>query len=286
MGTWGTAISSNDTYADSYSQFFYLYNDGFEVEEITKRLITENQETINSPEDSNNFWFALAKAQWECKQLDKEVYEKVKNIIESGTDLEVWRDLDADEKDVKKRKAILEKFLSDISAERPKAKSRKKKVIRQPLFEKGNCLTFRFENGNYGGAVVLEAIYNTPYGLNLIALTRINQSDKPSIEDFKNANVLIKSFAHWKDQPDIGWYHAQFFKRANIPIEVIGNMNIEVTFKPDDHSKVYYFGGSDEGLVLKSTLQFEFEKNNSAPKKKLPIKEITKKNNWKFWKDK
>jgi hypothetical protein len=60
MGTWGTAISSNDTYADAYAQFHYLYNDGYLVEEITKRLIAENQETINSYEDCNNFWFAFA----------------------------------------------------------------------------------------------------------------------------------------------------------------------------------------------------------------------------------
>jgi hypothetical protein len=39
MGAWGTAISSNDTYADIYSEFFNLYNDGLEVDEISKILI-------------------------------------------------------------------------------------------------------------------------------------------------------------------------------------------------------------------------------------------------------
>ncbi|MFV8331767.1 hypothetical protein [Flavobacterium sp. GSP14] len=63
MGTWGNAISSNDTYADIYNTFFEMYNDGFSVNEISKRLILENRETIENTDDSNNFWFALSKSQ-------------------------------------------------------------------------------------------------------------------------------------------------------------------------------------------------------------------------------
>src|SRR5688500_2682262 len=125
MGAWGTAISSNDTYADIYGEFFDLYNEGLEVEEISKKLIADNQETISDPDDSNNFWFALAKAQWECKHLDKELYDRVKTIIETGADLDVWRQLDADDKDIKKRKVVLDKYLTDLQTERPKAKSRR-----------------------------------------------------------------------------------------------------------------------------------------------------------------
>ena len=102
MGTWGTSISSNDTYADVYGQFFDLYNDGLEVKDISKQLIESNQDTINDPEDSNNFWFALAKAEWECKQLDPPLYEKVKQIIETGVDIVVWQTLGAEEKDITK----------------------------------------------------------------------------------------------------------------------------------------------------------------------------------------
>ena len=48
---------------------FDLYDDGLDVAEISEKLITTNQEIINDIYDSNNFWFALAKAQWQCKQL-------------------------------------------------------------------------------------------------------------------------------------------------------------------------------------------------------------------------
>jgi hypothetical protein len=106
MGAWGIAISSNDTYADIYGEFFDLYHEGLDVVEISKKLVLNNQETIHDAGNCSNFWFALAKAQWECKQLDKELFENVKIIIESGADIEVWRQLGADEKDLKRRKWI------------------------------------------------------------------------------------------------------------------------------------------------------------------------------------
>ena len=55
MGAWGTAISSNDTYSDIYGTFSDLYNDGLDVAEISKKLITDNQEIINNTNNYNNF---------------------------------------------------------------------------------------------------------------------------------------------------------------------------------------------------------------------------------------
>ncbi|WP_333853982.1 hypothetical protein [Epilithonimonas sp.] len=104
MGAWGTSISSNDSFQDVYQDFFQLYNDGLETTEITEKLIISYNEEINSNEDSNNFWFALAKAQWECQKLEPKIYKKVKEIIESDSDIVVWKELGANEKDIKKRK--------------------------------------------------------------------------------------------------------------------------------------------------------------------------------------
>ena len=87
MGSWGTAISSNDTYADIYSAFFDDYNNEIPIAEITAELINSNKELIDDASDSNNFWFALAKAQWECKYEDDAVFNKVKNIIATDTDI-------------------------------------------------------------------------------------------------------------------------------------------------------------------------------------------------------
>lgn len=282
MGAWGTAISSNDTYADIYGKFFDLYNDGLDVTEISKKLIADNQETINDKDDCNNFWFALAKAQWEYKQLEKDIFDRVKKVVETGADLEVWRKLDADEKDIKKRKVVLDKFLADLQTERPKAKSRKKKKIRQPVFGKGDCLTFKLDNGNYGGAIVLEAIKDTELGLNLIALTKINGKAKPLLKDFENSEILTKSFANWKNEIEIGWCYAIGLKSDKTEYEVLGKIKVDINY-PVNVGSGYYFNGTIDKMKECAQNQFEYEKDNPKPSKKLKVKELIKKKGWMFW---
>ena len=283
MGSWGTAISSNDTYADIYGEFFDLYNGGQSVEDISKTLIAGNQELINEPDDSNNFWFALAKAQWECKKLDVIVLEKVKEIIETGSDLEVWQQLDADEKDIKKRKIVLDKFLVDLQTEKTKAKARKKKIIRQPPFEKGDCLTFKLANGNYGGVVVLEAVRDTEYGNSLIASTRINQAAKPVKRDFENAEVLIVNYANRDNKSNVIWYLPVRHKQIAHLIEKIDTIEVQLDY---DKNKITYGSVSyfDIWFIQVADQQFKSEETRERPSTRLTIKELTKKKNkWKFW---
>lgn len=280
MGTWGTAVSSNDTYADIYGEFFDLYNDGLDAKEISKKIIADNQEIIN--DNDNNFWFALAKAQWECKQLDKEIFDRVEKIIETGADLEVWRQLEADEKDIKKRKVVLEKFLADLQIERPKAKSRKKKIIRQPIFEKGDCLTFKLEKGNYGGAVILEAIKDSQYGYNLIATTRINQPNKPTKKDFENAEILVINFASWHNEPSVKWYLPIRHKHIAHLIETIDNLDVQKDY--DINSSMFGFMADfDIHIIQTIDTQIKFEETTSRSTIKQTIKQLTKINKWKLW---
>lgn len=282
MGAWGTAISSNDTYADIYGEFFNLYNDGLEVEEISKKLIADNQEIINDKDDCNNFWFALAKAQWECKQLDKEIFNLVKKVVETGADIEVWRQLDADEKDIKKRKIVLDKFLADLQTERPKAKSRKKKIIRQPVFDKGDCLTFKIENGNYGGAVVLEAIKDSEYGHNLIATTRINQPNKPTKKDFENAEVLVMNYASWDNKPNVKWYLPIRHKQTAHLIEIVEKIEVQINYDIEN-SMLGFVGDFDIWVIKVVDQQLKSEETKPRSTTKQTIKELTKKSKWKLW---
>lgn len=282
MGAWGTAISSNDTYADIYSDFFDLFNDGLDVAEISKKLIADNQETINDTADSNNFWFALAKAQWECKQLDKVIFDRVKKVIEIGADLEVWRQLEADEKNIKKRKAVLDKFLAELQTEKPKAKSRKKKIIRQPVFEKGDCLTFKLKNGNYGGAVILEAIKDSEYGYNLIATTRINQPNKPTKKDFENSEVLVMNCAEWDNKPNVKWYLPIRHKQTAHLIERVENIEVQINYEIKN-SRLGSISDFDIWVIQVVDQQLKSEETKPLSTTKQTIKELTKKSKWKLW---
>lgn len=282
MGTWGTAIKSNDTSSDIYADFFDLYNEGEKADVIAKRLIRDNKELIENPDDYNNFWLTLALALWETKSLDKETFEKVKEIIESGQDLKSWRELGADEIEIKKRKDVLEKFLVKISSEKDKPKARKKKRTKEPIFEKGTCLTFNLTNGNYGGAVVLEADKQTGFGYNLIVTTRINKSEKPTIKDFENAKVLVANFGNWENQPKVTWYLPDRFKKEYSELfETVGKIQIDKNYKPNGSEIRASFSGGWQNITEPVTAQLEYEKVNGE-NKSFPLTELTGKKKW--WK--
>jgi len=124
MGTWNTKINGNDTFQDIYQNFFDLYNEGKNPIEVSKQVQNDFAEMFDDYDDKNNSLFALALAQWETKSLDPTVFKQVKEIIETGNDLEVWKVLGADEKSLQRRKKELEKFLKQLSIERDKPKRR------------------------------------------------------------------------------------------------------------------------------------------------------------------
>ena len=282
MGAWGTGISSNDTYADIYEQFVDLYNDGLSVSEITKRLIDENQETINIAEDAPNFWFALANAQWECKALDKEIFSKVEHLIKSGEDIRIWKELDATPADLKTREKVLSKFLSKLQTEKDNPRKRTKKKFYNSIFKKGDCLVYKMDNGNYGGAFVLTDEQETEVGTNYIASTRLDISYKPSIEYFIFGEVYVKRFNEisfkgtemkneWVDKPQIGGFSALLFKNHNVDVEVIGQLPMQKEYKIRLDRQMG-FGW----MALKSTLPFkdEYIKINGNPTKTLKLTEL------------
>lgn len=271
MGTWGTGISSNDGFADTYDEFFDLYNDGVEVEEITARLISQNQETISSPFDANDFWFALAKAQWECKALDKFLLERVKIIIESGADIELWRSQDASSTDLRKREAVLEKFLAKISVEKPKPRKRKRVLLGTPSFEKGDCLTFRFSTGNFGGVIVLDSHVGKGYASNLVAVTRINQANTPDERAFRKGDVLVCNFSDWDNEIWIRWMYCRTFSRDSSHFQRATRIKVSKEFGVFDYK---WAGGWKTCLIDSAESQFEYEKSHARPQESLKVRSI------------
>ncbi len=276
MGTWGTSIGSSDTHADIYGAFFELYNNGKDVSEITEILISNNEGLLESPEYGNDFWFAIAKAQWECKQLQPAIHEKVRVIVESGSDLKVWEDLDASKGDLEKRRKVLDKFLTRLQSDRPKAKRRKKRIIRQPLFAKGDCLAFRLETGNYGGAIILEAQHDTEFGSNLVGVTRINLNTLPTPEDFEKAEVLLKNFQSWRDEPAIYWKMRIRVSGLSL-INIVGSLSVNKNYLVETEKYKYSWSGGDWGR-LSNDVDCQLNSELAKPRtvKKLLVKTLTK----------
>lgn len=237
MGTWGTGISSNDVYEDINYEFFELYNQGLDVSAITEKLIKENKELIDSHEDQNNFWITIAKSQWECKALDPRIYSRIKDIVESEKDIELWKELDASKSDLTKRRKVLESFLSKMSTEKKTARKRKVKKLRDAIFEKGDCLVFKLSDEDFCGAFVLESEKESEFGLNLIAVTDIKMSDKPTEQDFEKANILFaleqQINKEFKPKEQISWCYAQHYKNSETKFEKVGNLKVIPTYRSD-----------------------------------------------------
>jgi hypothetical protein len=268
MGTWGTGISSNDVFEDVKYDFFEMYNKGFEVPEITKVLIEENEELINSEEDSNNFWFCLAKSQWECRALEPDVFEKVKDIIESGKDITLWHSLGTE---ISKRKKVLDNFLAQISVERKTARKRKVIKLRDAIFEKGDCLVFQLADGDYCGIFILESEKNTEYGWNLICATDIKKKERPTLLDFQNADVLFKKEQEhgniFKPVKSISWLYAQHIKKTTVTFEKVSEIHFTKEFSVENDFRRFSNWSS-----LKSSQDYfyeHFEEMSSNEKLKL-----------------
>lgn len=110
MGTWGTGITDNDTSSDVYSDYISLL-ETYSVELTRQKIADHYQSKINSHEENTNYWLALASAQSDTNTLQADVVEKITMIIESGTDLALWKELKATEQDLETRKTVLNAFL-------------------------------------------------------------------------------------------------------------------------------------------------------------------------------
>jgi hypothetical protein len=282
MGTWGTAIKDSDAFADIYDKFYELYNKGGQPDSISKKIIADNWEILESEEEKHGLWFALALAQWETKSLDQEVFLTVKDIILSGVDLKIWHNLGATQQNIEKRKIVLDKFLEKLKSDRPKAKSRKKTKSKIPIFATGDCLVFKMNNGNYGGAVVLATDNNPETAYNLVVTTRLNQSTKPTLGDFENAEALICNFGQWQDKLDVTWYMPDlYYKQYSNIYEVIGKIQVEIEYDTENYEgkgylfKPSYTAGWSMNNVIE--LQLESEQTKNKPSKIITLKQLTAK---------
>jgi hypothetical protein len=282
MGTWSTAIKDSDAFLDVYSEFFDLYNKGGQPDIISKKIIEDNWEILEIDEEKHSLWFALALAQWETKKLDPNILSRIEQIIVSGADLAIWYQSGATEADIKKRKTVLDNFLKKLKSDRPNAKPRKRPKQKTPIFSTGDCVVFKMNNGNYGGAVVFATDPRPETACNLVATTRLNQITKPTIKDFENSEVLICNFGQWQDRLHVVWYMPDlFYKDYSNLFEIVGKIDIKVEYSANNYDGSGYLfhpswtAGWDMKLI--SEKQFESETTKSKPLKVVTIKQLTQK---------
>ncbi|MDR2546822.1 MAG: hypothetical protein LBC96_04830 [Lachnospiraceae bacterium] len=191
VGTWGYKLNENDTSFDVIETFFEKYNEGMEPEVIKASILQQFSFNVDNFDESDDVFFPLAHCLWEVCALDKELLAFVRERIESGANLEVLKELDANDDFLKERKAMLDKFLVKISVQRDKPKARKKPPVRvESPYQAGSCLVFQYPDGSYGGVVTIETDFFSTKGNIALALTNIRAKAKPLFEDFERANLI------------------------------------------------------------------------------------------------
>jgi hypothetical protein len=157
MGTWGTAIFSNDTSSDIKADFFDKYDDGTDVNKISTAIQEAYEEDFNDvrSEDYTNCWFALAWCQWSIGHADKFTGNKISEIINTNQDDTIWRELGGTEKDIFNRRTVVNKLQKLMSIPKAKPRTRLKKVYYLPDYHVGDCAVFKTKNKKYIGIVIV-----------------------------------------------------------------------------------------------------------------------------------
>ncbi|MDZ7604213.1 MAG: hypothetical protein U5K79_01185 [Cyclobacteriaceae bacterium] len=263
MGTWDTGLSSNDIFADVYDEFFELYNEGLDVEVITANTYSKiKKELFDGQSRLKQFLVCECKGSMGMLSRWTKKFTTGSNIsLKIRRTLELWRELGADDKDINKRDKVLVKFLEQLSQKKEKPKSRIKKKILNPIFEKGKCITFKLLNGNFGAALILEALSETPYGFNLVALTDINKKERPTCEDILKSNVLKLNYGSWENKVQISWMIANHFKKDSSKFEEIGKIQINKTYNYNINT---FSTSGDWSIWLIEVASDQFEKGSKS----------------------
>ncbi|AFM13944.1 hypothetical protein [Turneriella parva] len=239
MGVWGTGIASNDVFKDIYGEFLDKFNQGAPVSEITKQISAAYSSLIDDPDESNELYFALAKAQWDCGSLDKAILEKVTDLINSGAELQRWQSLGASQAQLKKRETAMQDFLALIKEPNPKPRKPKPVKLVNAIFAKGDCLAIPLTDGRFGAALVLAAEEQTQFGLNLLVAVDFLSVDKPNVQDILKGRCLNRHLQDMQPSPDLQYCYAKDFKKSKYQMEKIGEIQFEKLFLPKNARSVY-----------------------------------------------
>jgi hypothetical protein len=114
MGTWGAGIFENDVALDIRDDFEQDVADGLNVYEATRKALEEWGEALDDMDNGPVIYLALAALQVECGEVYRSIREKALEIINSGQELERWRenpDLQPE------RRKVLEELKGKLSEE-------------------------------------------------------------------------------------------------------------------------------------------------------------------------
>lgn len=140
MGSWGTALYSNDTSSDVRDMCNEVYP-LVGIEKGTQLILEEYADIVNSDiidNDYADFWFALADWQWKHGILTDEIKNKTIALLEAHTGIDEWEE-SGSATDVKKRLAVMDKLLNQLKNPQSEIKIPKAKIAK-PKHKPGDII--------------------------------------------------------------------------------------------------------------------------------------------------
>jgi hypothetical protein len=153
MGSWGTAIFSDDVAADVRADWREGILDGETPEELTAKLVSSHEADTEDTDDETVFWLALAAAQHETGRLTPDVRDKALEIIASGSDVARWEA--EDPALAKQRERVLSRLQHKLVRPQPTPKRMKHPAPYAVPFEVGDAVLLRSPEGRRAIAVVV-----------------------------------------------------------------------------------------------------------------------------------
>ena len=243
MGAWGTGLYQDDTTCDIKDEYITYLQIGMTNEEATKKVIEENDWCFEDEEEGALLWFALADTQWKYGRLLDEVKEKAIECIDSGIDLEKWKE--EDEKLCEKRKKVLEALKEKLNSEQPPEKKITKLRMLRAHWEIGDVLSYQILNEElkehkwYKKYILLKVVGNTKLYVgslprdiyyheeDIISLYNWIGNKKPDIKTIKRLQIIMLDEFMDGDNKEIekyiGVFHPTKKELKKLNIEVLKN---------------------------------------------------------------
>ena len=143
MGTWGTALYSDDLAADLRGDFTDAAGDGLSAASIVDRLAQEYAASVADADEGPVFWLAVADMGWRLGRLDERARLEALAAIDSGRDLARWED----PRDRVKRAAVLTALRARLSSPPPPPKHVPRRVRHATGWQLGEVFALRLKSG-------------------------------------------------------------------------------------------------------------------------------------------
>ena len=204
MGTWGPGLYANDLAKDLKSTIASVMKLPLEPTDLVSLLEESfpDESSQDGDEDYTSFWLVVADHFHKCGVNEPSLFERAKNIVDSGMDLEYPERREMSESDRRKREKVLAELRERLTKPPP---NKKRKTLSKPqplvlsagdlviypVFDYGQCVNpyssrWNREQKAWGAAYIVRSghvFQYLAYYYPLVLASRFELAHKPSTTD-------------------------------------------------------------------------------------------------------